>query len=129
MLHIPLESFQSIPLKDGLNRAFLKALKQILTKVIGYLWEKVLASEDHYPLFAKWALRAPRKVMKLLLKQVIAKLPEKSPAEMAIYNFQGFISIEKSEKLLGYKPRYSVHEAMLETERWLIDQYYLANSK
>ncbi|MBV5343055.1 hypothetical protein JZU68_05405, partial [bacterium] len=91
MLQLDSNSFPSIPLKDGLDRQFLKYSKKQLTKTIADLWNKVLANEQKRPAYSKWALKAPRKVLKLMLKQVLRRLPEKSESEMAIYNFQGFI--------------------------------------
>lgn len=125
MLQLDANSFQSIPLKDGLDRKFLKFSKKILTKTISDLWNKVLATEESRPFYSKWMLRAPRKVLKLMLKQVLKRLPEKSESEMAIYNFQGFIDITKTKQLLDYKPRFSIAKGMERTKEWLENQNFL----
>lgn len=125
MLHLDANSFPSIPLKDGSYRQFLKFNKKKLTKTISDLWNKVLANEKSRPFYSKWFLRAPRKVLKLMLKQVLKRLPEKSESEMAIYNFQGFIDITKTKQLLDYKPRFSIAKGMERTKEWLTDQNFL----
>ncbi|OJV42945.1 MAG: hypothetical protein BGO29_07210 [Bacteroidales bacterium 36-12] len=125
MLNIDPTSFKSIPLQDGLKRKFLKLAKKNLTKSINALWERVLQIEEDKPFVAKWFYRAPRKMLKMILKSVVKHLPEKSSSEMAIYNFQGFIDISKSKELLAYEPRFSTQEAMAETEKWLSDSNLL----
>ena len=125
MLQKDINSFPSIPLKDGYYRKSLKFAKIKLTGIIAKLWEKVLANENTKPVYSKWFLRAPRKVLKMILKQVLKRLPEKPESEMAIYNFQGFIDISKTKELLDYKPRFSISRGMEKTKEWLEDQNYL----
>lgn len=125
MLGLDPQKFQSIPLKDGLNRRFLKCSKKHLSKAIANIWERVVAVEPQHPIWTKWGLRAPRKVLKMLLKMVQNHLPEKSDSEMAIYNYKGFIDIEKNFQLLNDHPRFSVEEGMERTKSWLKDQNYL----
>ncbi len=125
MLQKDINSFPTIPLKDGINRKSLKFAKIKLTGIIAKLWEKVLANENTKPVYSKWFLRAPRKVLKMILKQVLKRLPEKPESEMAIYNFQGFIDITKTKQLLDYKPRFSIAKGMERTKEWLNDQNYL----
>ncbi len=126
ILQLDKNSFPSIPLKDGMDRQFLKFSKEKLAKTISDLWTKVVANEQKQPYYSKWALRAPRKVLKLVLKQVLKRLPEKSDSEMAIYNFQGFIDITKTKQLLDYKPRFSIAKGMEKTKEWLEDQNFLS---
>ena len=125
MLQKDINSFPSIPLKDGIYRKFLKFAKIKLTGIIAKLWEKVLANENTKPVYSKWFLRAPRKVLKMILKQILKRLPEKPESEMAIYNFQGFIDITKTKELLDYKPRFSIAKGMERTKEWLEDQNYI----
>lgn len=125
MLNINPESFKSIPLQDGFKRKFLKSAKNTLNKNIAALWKKVLQVEEQQPFTAKWFYRAPRKVLKMLLKTVVKHLPEKPASEMAIYNFQGFIDINKSKELLSYQPRFSTQEAMNEIEKWLKESNFV----
>lgn len=125
MLQKDINSFPTIPLQDGYYRKSLKFAKIKLTGIIAKLWEKVLANENTKPVYSKWFLRAPRKVLKMILKQVLKRLPEKPESEMAIYNFQGFIDISKTKELLDYKPRFSISRGMEKTKEWLEDQNYL----
>jgi nucleoside-diphosphate-sugar epimerase/predicted dehydrogenase len=125
MLHKNPNSFPSIPLKDGIVRKFLKFSKRGLNTSISKLWNKILTNELTHPFFSKWMLRAPRKVLKMILKQVLKRLPEKSESEMAIYNFQGFIDITKTKQFLDYKPRFSISQGMEETKKWLQTENYL----
>lgn len=126
MLGLNPESLKSIPLADGLSRKLLKYVKLKLNYSISELWEKVLEHEKNQPMYSKWMLRAPRKIMKLLLKQVLKNLPEKSTSEMAIYNFQGFIDVSKNKELLDYVPRFNIRKGMDITQKWLSDQNYLS---
>ncbi len=125
MLQKDINSFPSIPLQDGYYRKSLKFAKIKLTGIIAKLWEKVLANENTKPVYSKWFLRAPRKVLKMILKQVLKRLPEKSESEMAIYNFQGFIDITKTKQLLDYKPRFSIAKGMERTKEWLGKQNFI----
>lgn len=125
MLKLDMTAFQSIPLKDGIERKWLKFGKGKLTFWIEELWEMNLKIEVSHPTLAKWGYKAPRKLMKIALKWILKRFPEKSAAEMAIYNYTGFIDIQKVTDLLNYKPRFSVKEGMAKTKEWLSDQNYL----
>ncbi|SOD81219.1 NAD-dependent epimerase/dehydratase family protein [Spirosoma fluviale] len=125
MLNIDSDAFLSIPLKDGYYRKLLKYCQKALTNIISDLWSKVLATEQSNPFYSKWLLRAPRKVFKIILKNIQERLPEKSESEMAIYNFQGFIDITKTKQQLDYTPHYSISKGMERTKNWLADQSFL----
>jgi len=125
MLNLDIDSFQSIPLEDGIYRKVLKYIKNKLIEGISYLWDLNVKTEEKNPTLAKWGYRAPRKLLKMGLIWVQKRLPEKSPAEMAIYNYIGFIDILKVKNLLGYNPRFSVKSGMEKTQEWLADQNYL----
>lgn len=125
MLNLDVESFQSIPLEDGIDRKILKYSKDKLIEGISYLWNLNVKTEVKNPTLAKWGYRAPRKLLKIGLKWIQKRFPEKNQAEMAIYNYSGYIDIEKVKNMLGYTPRISVESGMAKTQEWLADQNYL----
>ncbi len=125
MLNMEADRFLSIPLKDGVKRRFLKLCKNKLNYSIALLWDKVLATENTKPLYSKWVLRAPRKLLKVILKQIVKRLPEKSASDMAIYNYQGFIDVSKNKDLLNYETWFSVEDGMKITNAWLKDQNFI----
>ncbi len=113
------EQFPSVPLKDGIGRKLKLATKATLTKQMKYLMDKYNSSKKTSPKKAKWRYKAPRKVLRLTLKQITKHLPEMDPVNMAIYSQQTVIDVRKSRELLGFKPRYSIEEGMKITCDWL----------
>ena len=113
------EQFPSIPLKDGFDRKWRKAAKRCLTKRMKSLMDKYEALAPTAPKRALWQYKAPRKVLRLTLKQIMKRLPEMVPSQMAIYSQQTKIDVTKNRELLGYTPRYSVKEGMKITCDWL----------
>lgn len=113
------EQFLSVPLKDGLGRKLKLAIKATLTKQMKYLMDKYESMKKTSPKKAKWIYKAPRKVLRLTLKQIIKHLPEMDSVNLAIYSQQTVIDVRKNRELLGFKPRYSVKEGMEITCDWL----------
>jgi len=106
-------------LKDGLGRKLKLATKAKLTKQMKYLMDKYESMKKSSPQKAKWLYKAPRKVLRLIRKQITKHLPEMDPVNMAIYSQQTMIDVRKNRELLGFKPRYSVKEGMKITCDWL----------
>lgn len=113
------EQFPSVPLKDGFDRKWRKAAKSFLTKRMASLMDKYNVLVKTSPKRAKWLYRAPRKVLRLTLKQVMKRLPEMDATSMAIYAQQSQIDVRKNRELLGVVPRYSVEQGMKITCDWL----------
>lgn len=113
------EQFGSVPLKDGLARKWRKGAKASLTKQMKYLMDKYKSLAKTSPKLAKLRYKAPRKVLRLTLKQIMKRLPEMSPVSMAIYSQKTMIDVRKNSVLLGFTPRYSVEEGMKITCNWL----------
>lgn len=120
------EQFPSVPLKDGFSRKWRKAAKSFLTKQMKSLMDKYNALAPSSPKRAKWQFKAPRKVFRLTLKQIMKHLPEMEASSMSIYNQHIQIDVRKNRDLLGFTPRYSVEEGMKITCDWLrwSDLYY-----
>ena len=113
------EQFASVPLKDGLVRKWRKAAKSSLTKQMKYLMDKYKSMAKTSPKLAKLRYKAPRKVLRLTLKQIMKRLPEMSPVSMAIYSQKTMIDVRKNRELLGFTPRYTVEKGMKITCDWL----------
>ena len=113
------EQFPSVPLKDGFGRKWRKAAKSFLTKHMASLMNKYKALAPTSPKRAKWQYKAPRRVLRLTLKQIMKKLPEMNATSMAIYSQQSQIDVRKNRDLLGFVPRYSVEQGMKITCDWL----------
>lgn len=113
------EQFPSVPLKDGIGRKLKLATKETLTKRMKYLMDKYESMKKTSPKKAKWMYKAPRKVLRLIRKQITKHLPEMDPVNMAIYSQQTVMDVRKNRELLGFKPRYSVEEGMKITCDWL----------
>ena len=113
------EQFPSVPLKDGIGRKLKLATKETLTKQMKYLMDKYESMKKTSPKKAKWIYKAPRKVLRLIRKQITKHLPEMDPVNMAIYSQQTVMDVRKNRELLGFKPRYSVEEGMKITCDWL----------
>ena len=113
------EQFPSVPLKDGLGRKLKLAAKATLTRQMKYLMDKYESLKKTSPKKAKWVYKAPRKVLRLVRKQITKHLPEMDPVNMAIYSQQTVMDVRKNRELLGFKPRYSVEEGMKITCDWL----------
>ncbi|MBR3387217.1 MAG: NAD-dependent epimerase/dehydratase family protein [Bacteroidales bacterium] len=113
------EQFSSIPLEDGFDRKWRKVAKAFLTKRMASLMDKYNALAPTSPTRAKWQYKAPRKVLRLTLKQIMKKLPEMDASSMAIYAQQSQIDVSKNRELLGFVPRYSVERGMKITCDWL----------
>ena len=119
VLGITPEQFLSVPLQDGPGRKLKLAAKATLTKHMKYLMDKYDSLKNTSPKKAKWIFKAPRKIMRLIRKQITKHLPEMDPVNMAIYSQHTLIDVNKNRKLLGFKPRYSVKEGMSITCDWL----------
>ena len=113
------DQFPSVPLKDGFDRKWRKAAKSFLTKHMASLMDKYNALAKTSPKRAKWLYKAPRKVLRLTLKQIMKKLPEMDATSMAIYAQHSQIDVSKNRELLGFVPRYSVEQGMKITCDWL----------
>lgn len=113
------EEFQSIPLKDGFDRIWRKKAKAILTKHMKSLMDKYEALKPTAPGRALWQYKAPRKILRLTLKQIMKRLPEIPATDMAIYSQHSQIDVSKNREVLGFVPRYSVKEGMEKTCEWL----------
>ena len=113
------EQFPSVPLTDGFDRKWRKVVKSFLTKRMKALMDKYEALAPTSPKLAKWQYKAPRKILRLILKQVLKGLPEMDATTMAIYSQQSQIDVRKNQELLGFVPRYSVEQGMRITCDWL----------
>ena len=71
------------------------------------------------PKKAKWMYKAPRKVLRLIRKQITKHLPEMDATSMAIYAQQSQIDVSKNREMLGFVPRYSTEQGMKITCDWL----------
>ena len=113
------EQFQSVPLKDGLGRRWGKAVKSSIIKKMKDLMAKYKAVSQTSPKYAKLRYKAPRKVLRLSLKQIMKHLPETNATSMAIYSQRSQIDVRKNRELLGFVPRFSVEKGMKITCDWL----------
>lgn len=113
------EQFSSVPLKDGFDRKWRKVAKSFLTTRMKSLMDKYKALAPTSPKRAKWLYKAPRKVLRLTLKQIMKHYPEMDAVSMAIYSQQSQIDVRKNRELLGFVPRYSVERGMKITCDWL----------
>lgn len=113
------ELFPSVPLKDGFDRRWRKAAKSFLTKRMASLMGKYEALAPTSPKRALWQYKAPRKILRLTLKQIMKRLPEMDASSMAIYSQNSRIDVTKNRELLGFVPRFSVEEGMRTTCEWL----------
>lgn len=119
VLGMKAEQFLSIPLKDGLDRKWRKAAKSFLIRNMKVLMDKYEALAPMSPRRALWQFKAPRKILRLTLKQIMKRLPEMDAPTMAIYSQFTSIDIRKNKELLGFPPRYSVEQGMKITCDWL----------
>lgn len=119
VLGIKAEQFPSIPLKDGFDRKWRKATKSFLCKRMKSLMDKYEALAPTSPKRALWQYKAPRKLLRLTLKQVTKHLPEMDALSMAIYSQHFRINVTKNQELLGFIPRHTVEEGMEVTCNWL----------
>ena len=113
------DQFQSVPLKDDWKRKKGKSIKKSLQKKIDALWRQVEAVEPTNPAKARWRYRAPRKVLRMMQRQVVKRVPEMVATQMAIYSQYFPVDIKKNKELLGFAPRYSVEQGMAITCEWL----------
>lgn len=113
------EQFRSVPLKDGFDRKWRKKAKSALTRQMKFLMDKYEALAPEAPKRALWIYKAPRKILRLTLKQIMKRLPEVPASSMAIYSQTSMIDVTKNHDLLGFNPRYSVKEGMKVTCDWL----------
>lgn len=113
------EQFQSVPLKDGLGRRWGKAVKSSIIKKMKDLMAKYKAVSQTSPKYAKLRYKAPRKVLRLSLKQIMKHLPETNATSMVIYSQRSQIDVRKNRGLLGFVPRFSVEKGMKITCDWL----------
>ena len=118
-LGLKADRFPSIPLKDGFDRKWRKWAKVFLTRHMKSLMDKYEALAPSAPRRALWQYKAPRKVLRLTLKQILKRLPEIDAPTMAIYSQYSPIDIGKNKELLGLPPRYSVEQGMKITCDWL----------
>ena len=91
------EQFPSIPLKDGYGRKWKKAAKSSLLKQMKYLMDKYNTLSQTSPKWAKWRYKAPRKVLRLTLKQIMKHLPEMDASSFAIYSQYNQIDVRKNQ--------------------------------
>lgn len=119
VLNMAPEQFPSIPLKDGFDRKWRKAAKSFLTRHMDKLMDKYEALALTSPKRARWQFKAPRKVLRLTLKQIMKRLPEMNATSMAIFSQQNQIDVRKNRDLLHFIPRYSVEKGMQFTCDWL----------
>lgn len=119
VLGLKADQFPSIPLKDGLDRKFLKAAKSWLTRHMKSLMDKYEELAPREPKLALWLYKAPRKVLRLTLKRLMKRLPEMDATNMAIYSQYSAIDVSKNKLLLSNGPRYSVEQGMKITCDWL----------
>ena len=119
VLGLNAEQFPSIPLKDGFDRKWRKATKSFLIRHMKSLMDKYEALAPTSPKRALWQYKAPRKVLRLTLKQIKKHLPEMDDSSFAIYSQYSKIDATKNRELLGFIPRYSVEQGMKITCDWL----------
>ena len=74
---------------------------------------------------ARFIVRGTRYAIRLV-KEFIAKKAPYARWDMDQYARRGGLDTSRAEALLGYRPRYTLDEAMSETEAWLRDQNYLS---
>lgn len=111
--------FPSVPLKDNFIRRWRKAVKISISKQMKYLMDRYYVLAQKSPKLAKIRYKAPRKILRLTLKQIIKRLPEIDDTSKAIYTQQSQIDVRKNRELLGFIPRYSVEKGMMITCEWL----------
>ena len=119
VLGLKSDQFPSIPLKDGFDRKWRKTAKAVLTRHMKSLMDKYEALAPTAPKRALWQYKAPRKLLRLTLKQIMKRLPEMEASDMAIYSQHSKIDVSKNRELLGFSPRFSVEEGMRITCDWL----------
>ncbi|MGV3631161.1 MAG: NAD-dependent epimerase/dehydratase family protein [Bacteroidota bacterium] len=83
-------------------------------------------NSSNNPLWAKYRFKAPRKLVKMGISFIEKRYPVMDPWDVEAYASHGVIDISKAERLLGFKPRFTVQEAMQACEIWLKDQNYIS---
>ncbi|MCE3296654.1 MAG: NAD-dependent epimerase/dehydratase [Crocinitomicaceae bacterium] len=120
------EAFASVSSVDspGKKRALQRKLH--LEKRRRELTEKINLRAEKSPVYTKYFLKAPRKLIKMAIARIEKRYPVMDPWDVEAYASTGVIDISKAERLLGFKPRFTVEEAMKSCEIWLKDQNYLS---
>lgn len=125
MLSINVNSFESIPSISNIKRKIALKIKKRLNKVRQKLTNKVVKFNEVKPIKAKYIFKAPRKIVKIFIKPLERNFPEIDDWDLKSYSSLGFIDISKAEKIVGYKPRFSIKEGMVACEKSLKLQNYI----
>lgn len=125
MLRTDIDKYHSIPSRSGRVRSWALLIKNKMKTIRLRLTEKINHHNENRPVFTKWMYRAPRKIIKIAINYLDKKVPEIGSWELEAYSSFGFLSNEKAEKLMAYKPKKSIEENMLDCEKWLKDQNFM----
>lgn len=125
MVGIDIMKFPSISSTNNLNRKVGKLIKMPFIICKNILSDLIEKTDEMVPLLTKYGLKAPRKVMNIILSFLSSLFPEVDEWDLQKFSSSGFISLEKAKTLLNYIPRVSVQHGMEECEVWLHDQNYL----
>lgn len=125
MLQIDISSFISIPSKSNFIRKSTLNFKSVLDKFRLKLTNKVNSYTEKNALLTKIFFKAPRKILKLMIKTIEKKYPEMDSWDLETYSSKGFIDISKAQKLLEFTPKVSIVDGMKACEKSLKLQNYL----
>lgn len=125
MVGIDIMKFPSVSSTDNLNRKVGKLIKTPFIICKNILSDFIEKSDERLSFLKKYGLKAPRKATNILLSFLSSLFPEVNEWDLQKFSSTGYISLEKSKKLLGCSPRVSIQQGMEECEMWLRDQNYL----
>ncbi|MFN5417565.1 MAG: NAD-dependent epimerase/dehydratase family protein [Flavobacteriia bacterium] len=119
MLKMDLNDFVSIPSESSYSRRTSLKFKNILERGRKKLTYKVIQYSETHPLKTKLLFKAPRKIIKILIKPIARKYPEMDAWEVETFASKGYLDISKANDLLGYSPQISIAEGMKMCEKSL----------
>lgn len=123
MLGKDIKLFKSVSSEEGPAKKRALRWKSRLETNRLKLTEKIKRARN--PLWARYRFKAPRKLVKIGLAFIGKRYPVMDPWDVKAYASTGRIDTGKAERLLGFKPRFTVEEAMEACEIWLKDQNYI----
>ncbi len=125
MLGKNIQDFPSVDSEDKPDKKRALQRKGQLEKRRLELTQKINQQVGKSSFYTKYFLKAPRKLVKMAIARIDRKYPVMDPWDVAAYASTGKIDDGKAERLLGFRPRFTVEEAMKNCEIWLKDQNYL----
>lgn len=120
-----ISKFASVPLTDNLLRSFILRLKHKTQNGIENISIKIDKHGIQNPKLTRYALKAPRKLLKLVVTFLNDLVPEMDDWDRISYGSKGYVNIGKAKNLLGFKKSKSLNQNMMDMELWLRDQRYI----